>query len=200
MHIEGASHMEPEAFQTLLRFLKALAHESRLKLLGLVAGQERSVGELAELLALKEPTVSHHLAKLQELDLVQMRAEGTAHLYRLNTAVLQRLNRDLFTPEQVASIAHNVESESWERKVLKTYFQDGRLTKIPDTRKKRDVILRWLAERFEHGVHYPEAQVNEIIKRYHPDSATLRRELIGGKLMQRGNGVYWRLRANADEY
>ena len=191
--------MESEAFQTLLRFLKAVAHESRLKLLGLLAGKERSVGELAELLALKEPTVSHHLAKLHELDLVEMRAEGTAHLYRLNTAALQRLNRELLTPAQVASLADTVEAESWERKVLKTYFEDGRLTKIPDTRKKRDVILRWLAEQFEYGVRYPEAQINAIIKRYHPDSATLRRELVGSKLMQRENGVYWRLAVRADE-
>jgi hypothetical protein len=35
--------------------------------------------------------------------------------------------------------------------------------------------------------------VNAIIKRYHPDTATLRRELIGNKLMQRENGVYWRV-------
>lgn len=35
------------------------------------------------------------------------------------------------------------------------------------------MILRWLAEQFEHGVRYPEAQVNAILKRYHPDSATL---------------------------
>jgi hypothetical protein len=190
--------MDPEDFQTLLRFLKAVADESRLKLLGLLASEERSVGELAELLSLKEPTVSHHLAKLQALDLVEMRAAGTAHLYRLNKRTLQRLNRELFTPEQVASIADNVESASWERKVLRTYFEDGRLTKIPDTRKKRDVILKWLAEQFEHGVQYTEPQVNAIIKRYHPDSATLRRELVGGKLMQRENGIYWRLAAAAD--
>src|SRR5215211_7454773 len=185
--------MEPEAFQTLLQFLKALAHESRLKLLGLVAGQERSVGELAELLALKEPTVSHHLAKLQELDLVQMRAEGTAHRYRLKNETLQHLNRDLFTPEQVASIVENVVGEPWERKVLQTYLIGNQLTKIPDTRKKRDVILNWLVAQFEEGVRYPEAEVNAIIKRYHPDTATLRRELIGNKLMQRENGIYWRV-------
>jgi DNA-binding transcriptional ArsR family regulator len=185
--------MEPEAFQTLLRFLKALAHESRLKLLGLLADREYSVGELADLLDLKEPTISHHLAKLQELELVVMRAEGTAHYYRLNSETLYRLNRELFTPEQVASIADNVEGASWERKVLKTYFADGRLTKIPDTRKKRDVILKWLATQFEQGVRYPEAQVNAIIKRYHPDTATLRRELVGSKLMQRESGIYWRV-------
>jgi hypothetical protein len=191
--------MEPEAFQTLLRFLKAVAHESRLKLLGLLADREYSVGQLADLLALKEPTVSHHLAKLQELELVRMRVEGTTHFYRLNGETLQRLNRELFTPEQVASIADNVEGESWERKVLKTYFEDGRLTKIPDTRKKRDVILRWLATQFEEGVRYSEPQVNAIINHYHADSATLRRELVGGKLMQRENGVYWRVKADAPQ-
>ena len=187
--------MEPEAFQTLLRFLKAVADESRLKLLGLLADNEYSVGQLSDMLNLKEPTVSHHLAKLQALELVRMRAQGTTHLYRLNSATLHHLNRELFTPEQVASIADNVVSESWERKVLKTYFEDGRLTKIPDTRKKRDVILNWLVTQFEEGVRYPEAQVNAIIKRYHADSATLRRELIGNKLMQREDGFYWRIPA-----
>jgi len=189
--------MEPEAFQTLLRFLKAVADESRLKILGLLADNEYSVGQLAGMLSLKEPTVSHHLAKLRELDLVRMRSEGTTHLYSLNGETLRRLNRELFTPEQVASIAENVAGESWERKVLDTYFADGRLTKIPDTRKKRDVILNWLVTQFEEGVRYPEAEVNAIIKRYHPDSATQRRELIGNKLMQRENGIYWRVKAEA---
>ena len=110
--------MEPEAFQTLLRFLKAVADESRLKLLGLLTDHEYSVGQLSDMLNLKEPTVSHHLAKLQALELVRMRAEGTTHLYRLNSETLHRLNRELFTPEQVASIADNVAGESWERKVL----------------------------------------------------------------------------------
>lgn len=191
--------MEPESFQTVLRFLKAVADETRLKLLGLLADQERSVGELAELLDLKEPTVSHHLAKLRELNLVTMRAEGTAHFYRLNAAALHQLKRDLFSPEQIASLAGTVASVPWEQKVLASYLVDGQLTKIPDTRKKRDVILRWLAQHFEHGVRYPEAQVNAIIKRFHPDTATLRRELIGAQLMQREHSIYWRTDTRTDE-
>ena len=185
--------MQTEEFQTLLRFLKALAHESRLKLIGLLADQERSVSELAELLDLKEPTISHHLIKLQELELVQMRPEGTAHFYRLNNETLQRLNKELFTPERVAELANDIGGDTWERKVLQTFLEDNRLVKIPDTRKKRAVILKWLVKQFEEGVRYPESQVNEIIKRYHPDTATLRRELIASKLMQREGGVYWRL-------
>jgi hypothetical protein len=184
--------MNPDDLQTLVQFLKALANESRLKLLGLLAGQERSVKELAELLNLKEPTVSHHLARLQELGIVQMRPEGTTHRYQLEAGTLHRLSRELFTPTQVASIADVVEGENWERKILRTYFDGDTLTGIPSTRKKRDVVLKWLVNRFEPGVRYPEAKVNEIIRRHHPDTATLRREFIMTKMMERKNGVYWR--------
>lgn len=184
--------MNPEDFRTLLQFLKALADESRLKLLGLLASREYSVGELAEQLALKEPTVSHHLARLQQLGLVRMRAEGTTHRYGLQSGALHRLSKELFTVEQVASIADNVEGERWERKVLKTYFEGDRLTQIPTMRKKRNVILNWLARQFEPGTRYPEARVNEIIKRHHADTATLRREMIMTGLMERKDGVYWR--------
>ncbi len=41
------------------------------------------------------------------------------------------------------------------------------------------MILRWLAGQLEPDVRYPERAVNDLIKRYHPDAATLRRELIG---------------------
>ncbi|MDB5097460.1 MAG: ArsR family transcriptional regulator, partial [Cyanobacteria bacterium RYN_339] len=67
-----------------------------------------------------------------------------------------------------------------------------RLKEIPASRKKREVVLRWLADRFEIGPRYAEREVNEVIKRHHPDFATLRRELIGANLMQREAGEYWR--------
>jgi hypothetical protein len=56
-----------------------------------------------------------------------------------------------------------------------------------------------MVTQFEEGVRYSEAQVNETIKRYHPDSATLRRELIGNRLMQRENGIYWRVTSNVQQ-
>jgi hypothetical protein len=187
--------------QNAVRYLKLLANETRLKLLGLLADRERSVGELAEILALKEPTISHHLAKLSEAGLTQMRAAGTVHFYRLDGTVLQDLSRELFGPQQVVSLAAHADADAdaWERKVLRTYLEDDeRLNKIPDSRKKRDVILRWLATRFEAGRHYGEREVNQIIQRHHPDFATLRRELIGARLMDRENGVYWRLPSPAE--
>ena len=77
----------------LLQFFKALAHESRLRLLGLVAAREHSVQELAELVALKEPTVSHHLAMLREAGLVRLRPDGNTHWYGLDQKALSRFAR-----------------------------------------------------------------------------------------------------------
>lgn len=181
-----------------LSFLKALADESRLKLVGLLAERERSVGELAEAVGLREPTVSHHLAKLADAELVEMRAEGTSHYYRLRTETLQRLGREVLSTERIASFAAEAGEDAWRRKVLRTFLDGERLTKIPDTRKKRQVILEWLAERFEPGTDYPEPRVNELIRRHHPDTATLRRELVGAGLLRRDAGVYWRVAPRAE--
>lgn len=187
--------MSQEEFQSLLQFFKVLADENRLKMLGLLANEEKSVEELAALLQLRAPTVSHHLARLKELDLVGMRSDGNTHYYWLNAEALRRSNRHLLTPEKMASLVNDVEGDSWERKVLKDFFEGTRLKEIPASVKKRAVILKWLAKQFDYGVVYREAQVNEIIQRHHPDSASLRRELISARtgLMQREDGLYWRV-------
>ncbi|MBW4601296.1 MAG: DUF2087 domain-containing protein [Calothrix sp. FI2-JRJ7] len=90
------------------------------------------------------------------------------------------------------------EDEAWSAKVLSNYIlvdktsELPRLKDIPATRKKRLVILKWLVSHFDQGTNYSEAKVNEILKQFHPDCATLRREMIGYNLMQRESGIYWR--------
>jgi DNA-binding transcriptional ArsR family regulator len=99
--------------QSAVQYLKLLANETRLKILGLLANRERSVGEVAEILKLREPTISHHLSKLSQVGLVEMRVAGTVHFYRLNGEVLQRLGQELFAPEQVVSLAGHTEADAW---------------------------------------------------------------------------------------
>jgi len=183
---------EQSELETLLRYLKTLADQTRLRILGLLANQPRSVEELAHLLDLKAATISWHLGKLKELDLVQMRAEGNTHVYRLNGKGLGRINHMLGSPERMALWADEQAGDMWERKVIADYVQNGRLKAIPAYRKKREILLRWLAGQFESGRTYTEKEVNEILGRYHDDSATLRRELVGYKLLQRERGIYWR--------
>jgi DNA-binding transcriptional ArsR family regulator len=65
------------------RFLKALAHESRLIILCVLADGEKSVSELEMLLTLRQPTVSQQLARLREDRLVSTRRQGKTIYYSL---------------------------------------------------------------------------------------------------------------------
>ena len=64
-------------------FLKALSNESRLLLLCLLAERERSVGELEELMSMRQPNVSQQLARLRLDGLVDTRRDGKTIYYRL---------------------------------------------------------------------------------------------------------------------
>jgi hypothetical protein len=81
-----------------------------------------------------------------------------------------------------------------EEKILAAYVRRGRLVALPARRRKRLVVLRWLADHFRPAERYPEAVVNEILRRYHEDVATLRRWLVDEELLQRSaaHGLYWR--------
>jgi len=186
----------PPTLEGLVAFLKALADPNRLKLLGLLSGEEAAVEELADALELSEATVSHHLTRLKELGLVSVRPEGARRLHCTDEERLTTLLKGL--PEQAVRIARGeVDPEAFERKVLKTYFVAGRLKEIPARYKKQRVILKHIVEAFEHGVRYPEREVNEIIKqRFHPDFAALRRYLIDHRFMARESNIYWRLPDN----
>ncbi len=180
---------------TLLAFFKAMANESRLRIVGLLAERERSVQELAELLGLKEPTVSHHLTALKALGLVSARADGVTHWHALKLETLTALNRGLLDRAGGVAVQREVADYhgGWEAKVLATFVDaGGLLTAIPASRRKRQIVLRWLAEQFDEHRRYREAEVNALIQRRHWDCATLRRELIGYGMMGREGGVYWR--------
>ncbi len=185
--------MSEEQFQKLLSFFKVLGNESRLKILGLLANQERSVGELAALLELREPTVSHHLSTMKELGLVNVRAEGNTRIYWLEVKFLESMSKDILSQAQLAELAPADNENRWERKVLNTFVENGRITQLPARRKKQLVIMNWVVEHFDYDVRYPEAELNERLKQLNPDFASLRRYLIDHKLMARENNIYWRI-------
>jgi hypothetical protein len=174
----------------LLAFFKAMANESRLRMVGLLAQRERTVQELAEVLELKEPTVSHHLAVLKDLGLVSVRPEGVMRWHALKAGALAEMNRRLLD-QAPAALAPEA---TWDERVLANFTDaEGRLKTIPASRRKRWVVLKWLTEQFAPDRRYPEAEVNELIQRRHWDCATLRREMVGHAMLAREAGVYWRL-------
>ncbi|MEV0290622.1 MULTISPECIES: DUF2087 domain-containing protein [unclassified Kribbella] len=76
--------------------------------------------------------------------------------------------------------------------VLKSFIRDGRLTHFPTIPAKFRVVLEYLAASFEPGRSYPESEVNEILNRWHPDHAALRRELVDAGLLSRADSIYVR--------
>lgn len=181
--------------EELVGIFKALADANRLKIIGLLAQQPYSVEELAALVELKPPTVSHHLARLAQAGLVSARAEGYYNVYSLNQQALEATTRRIFSAEQMTAAVQDVDLDAYDRKVVGDYLRpDGRLKTIPAQRKKLEAILRYVVNVFDVGKRYSEAEVNDILGRFHEDVASLRRELVGAKLMQRegGGGAYWR--------
>lgn len=181
--------------EELVTFFKALADSNRLKIVGLLAEKAYSVEELAALLQLKPPTVSHHLAKLSEAGLVQSHAESYYSVYQLDKQMLEEKRRTMFSQTELSNVAAEVDADAYDTKVVRDFTRsDGSLKAIPAQRKKLDAILRHVVKSFDAGKRYSEKSVNEILSKYHEDTATLRRELVGAGLMERkgGGGEYWR--------
>ncbi len=182
--------------EELVTLFKALSDANRLKIIGLLAQQPYSVEELAALLNLKASTVSHHLARLVKVRLVNARAEGYYSVYQLDKSALETMSRSLFSTEQITSAPADVDLDAYDRKVLADFCRrDGRLKTIPAQRKKLDAVLRYVVKAFDVGKRYNEKKVNEILSGYHEDTATLRRELIGAGLVAReaDGSAYWRV-------
>ena len=97
-------------------------------------------------------------------------------------------------PETLLAIASEIDLDAYDRKVVANYLlPNGRLKTIPAQRKKLEVILRHICRNFQKGEQYSEQEVNKILSRYHEDTATLRRELVGYQLLARRSGIYWRV-------
>jgi hypothetical protein len=79
-----------------------------------------------------------------------------------------------------------------EARLLATFVKDGRIVTMPTKRAKRLVVLDHVAQSFEPGRNYPEAEVNEVLRGFHEDVAALRRYLVDEGFLTREAGVYWR--------
>ena len=88
-------------------------------------------------------------------------------------------------------------TEAEEKKILSSVFESMeplRLKVFSAKEKKKIVILRRIAQEFERGRHYTEAEVNEILEAIYSDYVTLRRYLIEYGYMGRvrDGSDYWR--------
>ena len=162
-------------------YFKALAEPNRIKILAAIVDRPRSMQEIGEATGLSSRVISQHLAYLGSLELVTEDEQAGARVFRFNQqplfAAMKSLAPRSETPE--------MEGDEFDRKVMADFFANARFKAMPAQQKKRDVILRFLAQRFEPQRMYDEKEVNEILRVYHDDVASWRRYLVDGGFMRR---------------
>ena len=179
-------------FEENIILFKALSDASRLKIINNLMEQDSYVELLAERLDLAASTVSFHLKKLEKAGLVTSRKEQYYTMYSLNKDLLNQSIKELIGNNKTVS-AEEERQQLYREKVIKNFMVYGKLKSIPVQRKKRRIILEEILKDFTVNRTYTEKEVNEIIKAYHDDFCTLRREFIMEKLLKRENGIYQRV-------
>ena len=83
--------------------------------------------------------------------------------------------------------------------LLRPFVRDGQITTIPAKRARRRLLLDQVAQAFEPGRTYPEAEVDQVLKAIFHDHCALRRYLVDEDFMSRSAaGVYWRAGGTVD--
>jgi hypothetical protein len=174
-----------------------LAEPDRLKVLATVALGANSLPDVAEYAGLQPKTAARALSRLVAGGLLE---GGGGDGYRVRYETLREAVRPPAGESEPAEESGN--------EVLRRFIHRGRLLAIPAAHSKRLVVLDHLAGLFEPGRRYPEPEVNELLGRYHPDYAMLRRYLVDDGFLDRADEpapsgtrsdkVYWRTGGSVD--
>lgn len=181
----------------VVNYHKALADPTRIRLLILLADGELNGQVLADKLGVTPATVTHHAAKLREASLINERREKNTIYFSLNdyfiksgsnaaANLIYRQSSQKGEEEQM-----NEELERMKQSVIKNFFTAaGQLKSVPAQLKKKLIVLEYIVSKLEKGRKYTEKELNEFIKGFHQDFATIRREFIMHQFMFRENEVY----------
>ena len=176
----------------MLDFVKAMASAERLRVIGVLARGRATQAEIAEQLHVPVRDVFNHLSFLLRVEVVT----ETGGVYNLNEKAIESLARKQFEGKRPAYEAKEEKPED-VRKVLKNFLNaDGTLKQIPPMGNKLLIILNFIVDAFAYDTNYTEKEVNTILRRFHLDTAALRRYLVDNNLMAReSDGTkYWRVK------
>lgn len=176
----------------ILSFVKALASADRLRIIGVLVRGKATQSDIAEQLHLPLRDVFNHLSFLVNVG-VLTETEG---VFDLDEKAIESFARGQFQGKR-PTFAPEGEKPEDARKVLKNFLNaDGTLKQLPPMGNKLLIILNFIVDAFAYDTDYTEKEVNTILRRFHLDTAALRRYLVDHGLMAReSDGTrYWRIR------
>ena len=177
-----------------VKIFKCLSDMSRLRIVQSLNQGEMYTELLAERLGLTPSTVSFHMKKLEEAGLIVSRKEQYYTVYSLNRDILEKTIFDAAVSEPEQTDEQQKREEEYRRKVIKAFFEYGKLRSIPVQRKKKLICYEQIAAYFEPGKVYEEREVNEIILPIHEDYCTIRRDMISEGILRREGSKYVRIK------
>jgi hypothetical protein len=176
----------------IVDFHKALGDLTRIRIIALLQQGPLHGQAIAGKLGLKAPTITHHITKLREVGLIKERRDKNTIYFSLNTKILEMSAKAILTVGNGGSSNLEMSVTNEERSaIINNFFtKDGKLKTFPAQRKKKLVVLAHMVKALEFGRVYQEKEINEYLKQFHEDYATLRRELIMCQFMYRENNQY----------
>ncbi|WP_409275342.1 metalloregulator ArsR/SmtB family transcription factor [Neobacillus sp. SCS-31] len=178
----------------LVAFYKAMGDPTRIRIVRLLAGGPLHGQAIAGKLGLTPPTITHHLKKLRDVHVVFERRDKNTIYFYLNEKVLGQQAKALtqLAERQGEELDEMDNATNQERqKVISNFFTtEGKLKNIPAQRKKKLFVFEHIVKGLKKGVKYEEKEINEYIKKFHEDYATIRREFIINHYMYRENATY----------
>ena len=174
-----------------IKLFKCLADKSRLQILKSLTIEDMDVERLAGRLDLTPATISFHLKKLADAGAVRSYKQQYYTMYSLCKDVFLERIIDIISERSDEAALQQQRDADYRKRVIDSFFEYGKLKAIPAQRKKERIILEEIAKAFEPGRVYTEREVNIIIADFHDDFCTIRRDMIGEKIMDRENGKYW---------
>jgi hypothetical protein len=181
-------------FENSIDIFKCLADQSRLRIISNLLKEPMYVELLSQRLELTPSTVSFHLKKLETCSIVTSKKEQYYTVYYINEEILDSTLRSFFEEDDDDTAIWDERQIAYREKIIKSFFEYGKLKSIPIQRKKRRVILEEILKSFEEDKEYKERDVNIIIADFNDDFCTIRREMISEGLMTRENGIYKRVK------
>lgn len=180
----------------MLDFVKALAHADRLRIVGVLTKSPATISQVAQILGMHPRDALNHLAFLEYIGVVRSTPaqQKQDDLYELVPEGIENAAKRQFSSER-ESYVPSPHLDEKSRKVLASYLNaDGTIKQLPNQPAKLQVILDYIVEAFTPGVIYTEKEINLIIRRFHIDTAGLRRDMIDrGMLERKSDGSqYWR--------
>jgi hypothetical protein len=171
--------------------LGLLADEERLRVVAALVLGARTTDDIVDRTTLPPRKVLAALTRLEAGGLVR-HDSGT---WSFDITRLKEIAREARPPDEPDDVG---DVDAVTASVLRTFLRGGRLTQIPMHAGKRRIVLDHICRVFDIGVHYPEREVNALLRVFHPDYAALRRYLVDEGFLGRERNIYWRTGGTVD--